>query len=132
MQLAATQFSFDQPHISQVFKIARQVGFDAIELVPSTDPSGPCPLTVDKEKVKAIREEANKNHRAIETIMGSFWEPTLCDPRPGGVEKCIEQAILTIEMTGALGATDLLVIPGAVEIPWKKGYPPVPYEHCWD
>lgn len=131
MKIGATQFSFDRPKIPQVFEIAREVGFDSIELVPSLDKDAACPLTTVKTKLSAIRKAADKNGIALETLLGSFWDNTLCDPRPGRLEKCIENAKLTIEMAHALGATDLLVIPGVVEVPWNKDYPAVPYEQCW-
>ncbi len=131
MKLGATQFSFDTPQIPHVFEIAREVGFNAVELCVSPDKDAMCPLTTVKSKVSALRKVADKNGIALETILGSFWDNTLCDPRPGRLEKCIEVAKQTIEMAGALGATDLLVIPGVVEVPWNKDYPPVPYEQCW-
>src|SRR5205814_4541848 len=126
MKLGATQFSFDRPNIPLVFEIAREVGFNSVELCVSPDKDGMCPITTVKTKVNALRKSADKNGIALETILGHFWENTLCDARPGRLEKCIEIARQTIEMAGALGATDLLVIPGAVEIPWGKDYQAVP------
>jgi hexulose-6-phosphate isomerase len=131
MKFGATQFSFDQPNVPRVFEIAREVGFNAIELVPSLDKNASCPLTNVKSKALAIRKAADKNGIALESLLGSFWDNTLCDPRPGRLEKCIENAKLTIEMANLLGASDLLVIPGVVEVPWNKEYPAVPYEQCW-
>jgi len=131
MKFGATQFSFDQPKLPRVFEIAREVGFNAIELIPSDARDAMCPLTTVKAKAKDIRKAADKNGIALETLLGSFWENTLCDPRPGRLEKCIETAKRSIEMANLLGATDLLVIPGVVEVPWNKDYPAVPYEQCW-
>jgi L-ribulose-5-phosphate 3-epimerase len=131
MKLGATQFSFDQQSIPRVFEISREVGFDAIELVPGAEKGAACPLTTMKTRLKEIRKAADKNGIALETLLGSFWENTLCDPRPGRIEKCLETARETIEMAAGLGATDLLVIPGVVEVPWNKDYPAVPYERCW-
>jgi len=131
MKFGATQFSFDQPKLPRVFEIAREVGFNAIELIPSDARDAMCLLTTVKAKAKDIRKAADKNGIALETLLGSFWENTLCDPRPGRLEKCIETAKRSIEMANLLGATDLLVIPGVVEVPWNKDYPAVPYEQCW-
>jgi len=132
MKLGATQFSFDRPTIPHVFEIAREVGFQAVELVVATDRDAACPLTAVKSRIKAIRKAADKNGIALETVMGSFWENTLCDARPGRRARSIANAKLSIEMAGGLGATDLLVIPGVVEVPWNKDYPAVPYEQCWE
>ncbi|MBI4024150.1 MAG: sugar phosphate isomerase/epimerase [Verrucomicrobia bacterium] len=131
MKFGATQFSFDDQTLPRVFEIAREAGFDAIELVASPDENAACPVTTDKAALRKIRQAADKNGLALETLLGSFWDNTLCDPRPGRMEKSVENAKLTIEMAGVLGASDLLVIPGVVEVPWIKDYPPVPYEQCW-
>lgn len=131
MKFGATQFSFDKPQLPKVFETAREIGFDAIELCASGSPDALCAITNDGAKLKSIRAAAEKNGIALDSLMGSFWENTLCDPRPGRLEKCLEESRLSIEMAAALGASDLLVIPGVVEVPWSKEYPAVPYEKCW-
>ena len=50
--------------------------------------------------------------------------------RPSEIEKRLELARLMIQAAHVLGTVNLLVVPGAVHIPWIKDHDPVPNEVC--
>lgn len=115
--------------LEQCLQLAKDAGFDGIELNYDLD-SDLSPKSGTKE-FTAIRKTAEKIGIEISGLCSFlFWPYPLtsndADKRSRGLE-------LAGKMTQAahdLGTQNLLVVPGAVCIPWRTDHEPVPNDVC--
>jgi len=110
-------------------QLAKDAGFDGIEL--NYDLENDLSPKAGTKEFQAIRKMADKIGISISGICSFlFWPYPLTsndsDKRARGVE-------LAGKMTQAahdLGVENLLVVPGAVHIPWRTDHEPVPNDVC--
>lgn len=113
--------------IDQAMAEAKAAGFAGIELAVGLD--GPLNVTTDQVTCTEIRKLASRHELSLDTVATGFaWvlSPTSLDPAIRA--RSIEAHSAAIERAAWLGAKAMLMVPGAVKIPWDASYRPVPYD----
>lgn len=86
------------------FKLARDLGFDGVEVPPVTDPA----------EIKAMRDAADKSGVAIHSIIFGGWQVPLSTPDEKAAADGIEALSAALAGAKELGADGLLLVPGVV------------------
>ncbi len=116
----------DRP-IDEAMAEAKAAGFQGIELAVGLD--GPFSVTTDHATCASYRKLAEKHGLVVDTVATGFaWavSPTSLDEATR--RRSIELHAAAVERTAWLGAKAMLMVPGAVKIPWDALYKPVPYD----
>jgi hexulose-6-phosphate isomerase len=126
------QWAFPYPermNLEQCLRLARDAGFDGIELNYDLD-NDLSPKSGPKEYA-AIRRMAEKIGIAISGVCSFlFWPYPLTSNDPAKRARGIELAAKIAEAAADLGTENVLVVPGAVHIPWRTDHEPVPNDVC--
>nr|WP_040593365.1 sugar phosphate isomerase/epimerase family protein [Schlesneria paludicola] len=119
----------DKMSLEQCLRLAKEAGFDGIELNFDLD-SELSPKSGSKE-FAAIRQLADKIGIAISGLCSFlFWPYPLTSHDPAKLARGLELAGLMTRAAHDLGTENLLVVPGAVHIPWRTDYEPVANDLC--
>jgi L-ribulose-5-phosphate 3-epimerase len=126
------QWAFPYPermNLEQCLRLAKAAGFDGIELNYDLD-NDLSPKSGPKEYA-AIRNLAEKVGIAISGVCSFlFWPYPLSSNDPMKRARGLELAAKITEAAGELGTDNVLVVPGAVHIPWRTDHEPVPNDVC--
>src|SRR5438270_3704881 len=115
--------------LGECLRLARDAGFDAVELNYDLD-SDLSPRAGPGE-LAAIRQMAADVGIAISGLCSFlYWPYALTSNDSVRRTRGLELAHRMIEAAHQLGTPNLLVVPGAVHIPWLKDHDPVPYHVC--
>lgn len=118
-----------QMSLEQCLTLAKAAGFDGIELNYDLD-SELSPKSGTAE-FTAIRKLADKIGIAISGVCSFlFWPYPLTAHDPVRRARGIELAGKIAQAAHDLGTENVLVVPGAVHIPWRTDYDPVPNDVC--
>jgi L-ribulose-5-phosphate 3-epimerase len=123
-------FPFPQSmSLEQSLRLAKDAGFDAIELNYDLD-SELSPKSGTAE-FTAIRRLADKIGIEISGLCSFlFWPYPLSSHDPEKRNRGLELAAKMTQAAHDLGTSNLLVVPGAVHIPWRTDHEPVPNDVC--
>jgi hexulose-6-phosphate isomerase len=115
--------------LEKCLQVAKDAGFDGIELNYDLD-SDLSPKSGTKEFQK-IRAMADKIGIAISGLCSFlFWPYPLVSNDAAKRARGLELAGLMAQAAHDLGTENLLVVPGAVCIPWRDDHDPVPNDVC--
>ena len=132
MKKSINLWAFPYPErmsLTECLKLAKDAGFDGIELNYDLD-NDLSPKAGPKE-FAAIRKTAEDIGIAISGVCSFlFWPYALTANDPKTRERGLELATKMTEAAHHLGTENLLVVPGAVHIPWLKDHDPVPNDLC--
>ena len=132
MKKSINQWAFPYPDkmsIEQCLKLAKAAGFDGIELNYDLD-NDLSPKSGTKEYT-AIRQMADKIGIQISGICSFlFWPYPFTSHDPAKRARALELAGLIANAAHDLGTENVLVVPGAVHIPWRTDYEPVANDLC--
>ena len=132
MKKSINQWAFPYPqqmNLEQCLRLAKDAGFDAIELNYDLD-NDLSPKAGPKE-LQAIRLLAEKVGIAISGLCSFlFWPYPMSSNDPAKRKRSLELATKMTEAAHELGVENLLVVPGAVHIPWRTDHEPVPNDVC--
>lgn len=118
-----------QMSLEQCLKLAKAAGFHGIELNYDLD-SELSPKSGTKE-FTAIRRMADDIGIAISGLCSFlFWPYPLVSNDPEKRSRGLELAAKMTQAAHDLGTENLLVVPGAVHIPWRTDHDPVPNDVC--
>ncbi|MBI1345143.1 TIM barrel protein [bacterium] len=118
-----------QMSLEQCLQLAKDAGFDGIELNYDLD-SDLSPKSGTAEFM-AIRRMAEKIGIAISGLCSFlFWPYPLTSNDPEKRSLGLELAGKMTQAAHDLGTENLLVVPGAVCIPWRTDHEPVPNDVC--
>jgi len=115
--------------LEECLRLAKAAGYDGIELNYDLDSelspkSGPAEFT-------AIRKLAERIGIAISGLCSFlFWPYPLTSNDPDKRARGLELAARMTQAAHDLGTENLLVVPGAVCIPWRTDHEPVPNDVC--
>ena len=113
----------------QCLQLAKDAGFDGIELNYDLE-SDLSPKSGPKE-FEAIRKAAERIGIAVSGLCSFlFWPFPLSSNDPAKRGRGMELAAKMVEAAHHLGTQNLLVVPGAVCIPWRTDHEPVPNDVC--
>ena len=126
------QWAFPYPermNLRECLQLAKDAGFDGIELNYDLD-NDLSPKSGTKE-YKAIRKMADEIGIEISGLCSFlFWPYALTSNDSSKAQRGAELASLMAKAAHDLGVENLLVVPGAVHIPWRDDYEPVPNDVC--
>src|SRR5262245_28619206 len=132
MKKSINQWAFPYPDkmsLEQCLQLAKDAGFDGIELNYDLD-NDLSPKAGPKE-FEAIRKTADRIGIAISGLCSFlFWPFPLSSNDPEKRGRGLELAAKMVEAAHHLGTQNLLVVPGAVCIPWRTDHDPVPNDVC--
>ena len=132
MKKSINQWAFPYPekmNLEQCLRLAKQAGFDGIELNYDLD-NDLSPKSGAKE-FAAIRKPADDIGIQISGLCSFlFWPYPLTSNDAAKRGRGFELAQKMTQAAHDLGVENLLVVPGAVHIPWRNDYEPVPNDVC--
>jgi hexulose-6-phosphate isomerase len=115
--------------LEQCLQLAKDAGFDGIELNYDLD-SDLSPKSGTSEFI-AIRKMAEKIGIEISGLCSFlFWPYPLTSNDPAERARGLELAALMTKAAHDLGTKNLLVVPGAVHMPWRADHDPTPNDVC--
>lgn len=115
--------------LRECMQLAKDAGFDGIELNYDLD-NDLSPKSGAKEYT-AIRKMADDIGIRISGLCSFlFWPYPLTSNDPAKRERGIELAGKIAQAAHDLGVENVLVVPGAVHIPWRNDHEPVPNDVC--
>jgi L-ribulose-5-phosphate 3-epimerase len=119
----------DKMNLRECLQLAKDAGFDGVELNYDLD-NDLSPKSGPKEYA-AIRRMADEIGIRISGLCSFlFWPYPLTSNDPAKRARGLELAGLIAQAACDLGVQDVLVVPGAVHIPWRNDYEPVPNNVC--
>ncbi len=132
MKKSINLWAFPYPqrmNLEECLRLAKNAGFDGIELNYDLD-NDLSPKAGTKE-FEAIRKLADKIGIQISGLCSFlFWPYPLSSNDPAKRARGIELAGKIAKAAHDLGVENVLVVPGAVHIPWRTDHEPVPNDVC--
>jgi hexulose-6-phosphate isomerase len=108
---------------------ARDAGFAGIELAVGM--TGPLSVETDRATVERYRAEAERRGLTTRTVAaGLAWGVSPTHPDPATRARSVAVHAAALERAAWLGAEAMLMVPGAVKIPWTPAYAPVKYDRA--
>jgi L-ribulose-5-phosphate 3-epimerase len=115
--------------LRECLQLAKDAGFDGIELNYDLD-NDLSPKAGTKD-FQAIRKAADEIGIAISGLCSFlFWPYPLSSNDPAKRARGVDLAGKMVQAAHDLGVENLLVVPGAVHIPWRTDHEPVPNDVC--
>lgn len=119
----------DRMDLRRCLQLAKDAGFDGIELNYDLE-SELSPKSGTKE-FTAIRRMAEEIGISISGVCSFlFWPYPLTSNDPAERARGMELAALMTQAAHDLGTDNLLVVPGAVHMPWREDHDPTPNDVC--
>jgi hexulose-6-phosphate isomerase len=132
MKKSINLWAFPYPQrmsLKECLQLARDAGFDGIEL--NYDLENDLSPKAGTKEYHAIRKTAEDIGIAISGVCSFlFWPYSFASNDAAARQRGLELAQLMIQAAYDLGTENLLVVPGAVHIPWIKDHDPVPSDVC--
>ena len=132
MKKSVNLWAFPYPQrmtLRECLQLAKEAGFDGIELNYDLE-SDLSPKAGTKE-FKEIRKMADDIGIAISGLCSFlFWPYPLTSNDTAKRSRGMELAGKMAQAAHDLGVENLLVVPGAVHIPWRDDHEPVPNDVC--
>lgn len=132
MKKSINLWAFPYPqrmNLQECLQLAKEAGFDGIELNYDLD-NDLSPKCGTKEYA-AIRKLADRIGIAISGLCSFlFWPYPLTSEDPEKRSRGLELAGKMAQAAHDLGVRNLLVVPGAVHIPWRTDHEPVANDVC--
>jgi hexulose-6-phosphate isomerase len=115
--------------IQECFQLCKDAGFDGVELNYALE--GDLSPAASESDIRAVGRLARKIGLQISGVCSFlFWPYSLTHNDPQRRQQGMELAIKMIHAARLLETPNLLVVPGAVYIPWLEDEPPVPPDIC--
>jgi L-ribulose-5-phosphate 3-epimerase len=119
----------DQMSLDECLQVAKDAGFDGIEL--NYDLENDLSPKSGTAEFHAIRRRAEQIGIAISGVCSFlFWPYPMTSHDPQKRARSLELAGKMVEAAHDLGTDNLLVVPGAVHIPWRTDYESVANDVC--
>jgi L-ribulose-5-phosphate 3-epimerase len=132
MKKSINQWAFPYPermNLKECLQLAKDAGFDGIEL--NYDLENDLSPKSGKKDYQNIRRLADKIGIQISGLCSFlFWPYPLTSNDPAKRAKGMELAGKIAQAAHDLGVENVLVVPGAVHIPWRDDYEPVSNDVC--
>ena len=132
MKKSINQWAFPYPDrmtLRECLQLAKDAGFDGIELNYDLD-NDLSPKATAKD-LRALRKTAEEIGIAVSGLCSFlYWPYSLTSNVAAQRKRGLELAGLMMQAAHELGTENLLVVPGAVGIPWIKDHEPVALADC--
>ena len=132
MKKSINLWAFPYPqrmNLRECMQLAKDAGFDGIEL--NYDLENDLSPKGTAKGFAAIRRMADEIGIAISGLCSFlFWPYPLSSNDPAKRNRGIELAGMIAQAAADMGVENVLVVPGAVHIPWRDDHEPVPNDVC--
>lgn len=132
MKKSINLWTFPYPqrmNLRECLELAKRAGFDGIELNYDLDSDlSPKASTADFEKIRKMADEIGIAISGLCSFL--FWPYPLTSNDPAERARGLELAELMAQAAHDLGTENLLVVPGAVHMPWRADHDPTPNDVC--
>lgn len=132
MKKSINLWAFPYPHtmtLTECLTLAKEAGFDGVEL--NYDLESDVSVNATAQELQAIAQTAADLGIAISGLCSFlFWPYSLTSNDPERRKKGRDLARRMVDAAAELGTQNLLVVPGAVYIPWAPEPDPVPNNVC--
>jgi hexulose-6-phosphate isomerase len=119
----------DRMNLRECLQLAKDAGFDAVELNYDLDNDlSPKATTKDYTAIRRMADDIGIEISGLCSFL--FWPYPLSSNDETKRNRGIELAGLIAQAAHDLGVKDVLVVPGAVHIPWRTDHEPVPNDIC--
>lgn len=119
----------DRMTLRECLQLAKNAGFDGIEL--NYDLDNDLSPKAGAAELRAIRKMADEIGIAISGLCSFlFWPFPLSSNDAAKRSRGLELAAKMVQTAHDLGVENLLVVPGAVHIPWRTDHEPVANDVC--
>lgn len=119
----------DRMSLRECFELAKRAGFDGVEVNFDLD-SDISPKASDADLRRIAKTAADIGIAISGVCSYLFWPYPLTADAPKVRARALELASNMIRATHLLGTDNLLIVPGAVFIPWMKDVKPIPLAVC--
>lgn len=132
MRKSINLWAFPYPErmtLEECLRLAKRAGFDGIEL--NYDLENDLSPKASAKELAAIRSLADRVGIEISGLCSFlFWPYPLSSNDPAKRSRGVELAGKIAESARQMGVENVLVVPGAVHIPWRNDHEPVPNDVC--
>ncbi|HEX7380281.1 MAG TPA: sugar phosphate isomerase/epimerase family protein [Pirellulales bacterium] len=132
MKKSINLWAFPYPQkmgLDDCFKLAKDAGFDGVEINFALE--GEFSAESKPADIERVRKLADDAKIAISGVCSFlYWPYSLTANERERRKKGLQLARQMIAAAEQLGTDNLLVVPGAVYIPWLEGAEPVPNDVC--
>lgn len=132
MKKSINQWAFPYPEkmsLRDCLQLAKDAGFDGIELNYDLENDlSPESSTADYEKIRKMADEIGIAISGVCSFL--FWPYPLTSNDPAERSRGMELAEKMTRAAHDLGTENLLVVPGAVHMPWREDHDPTPNDVC--
>ena len=132
MKKSINLWAFPYPQrmtLAECLQLAKDAGFDGIEL--NYDLENDLSPKAGTRELETIRRMADRIGIAISGLCSFlFWPYPLTSHDPAKRARGLELAGQIAQAAHDLGVENVLVVPGAVHIPWRTDHEPVPNDVC--
>ncbi len=119
----------DRMSLRQCLQLAKDAGFDGIELNYDLDSElSPKSGTAQFQAIRGMADEIGIAISGLCSFL--FWPYPLTSNDPAERARGMELAALMTQAAHDLGTDNLLVVPGAVHMPWRADHDPTPNDVC--
>ncbi len=119
----------DRMSLRECLQLAKNAGFDAIELNYDLDNDlSPKSGTAEYQAIRKMADDIGIQISGLCSFL--FWPYPLTSNDPTKRERGVELAGKISQAAHDLGVENVLVVPGAVHIPWRDDHEPVPNDIC--
>lgn len=131
MKKGISIWSFTEPDLKKCFKLAKDAGFDGVELALAED--GAVTLTSTKEDILAIKEMAKETGIELYSVAsGLYWTYNYTSENEENRQKAKEITKRQLEIASWLGCDTILVVPGAVNVAFEPQSEIVEYDVAYE
>lgn len=132
MKKSINLWAFPYPQkwtLRQSLQLAKDAGFDGVEL--NYDLESDVSIKAGEKELTEVRKMAADIGIAISGLCSFlFWPYPLTSNDEAKRKRGMELGAKMVEAAATLGTENLLVVPGAVCIPWRDDHEPVPNDIC--
>ncbi len=115
--------------LKECLKLCKKAGFDAVELNYAMD--GDLSPKASEGDIRAIGRLVREIGLEVSGICSFlFWPYSLTHNDPKRRRQGLDFAVRMINAAGLMQTPNVLIVPGAVYIPWLADEPPVPPQIC--
>lgn len=119
----------DKMSLKECFTLCKEAGFDAVEV--NYDLQGDLSPEASEAHIREVGRMARNMGLEISGVCSFlFWPYSLTHDDPAKRSQGMELASRMIRAAWLLETENLLIVPGAVYVPWLEDEPPVPHDVC--
>jgi L-ribulose-5-phosphate 3-epimerase len=119
----------DKMNLRQCLELAKRAGFDGIELNYDLE-NDLSPKASERDYANIRRMADDIGIRISGLCSFLFWPYPLTSNDPAERARGLELAGLMTQAAQAVGTENLLMVPGAVSMPWRPEHDPTPNDLC--